>query len=175
MNGDYMSFEYEIKEELGTEYSNIKNKQGIRVFNFDGHPVVSHVKLPEKIKKGGIFNVYHLNGHTKTGCEWLGDLRSSIDDCPELQEPEWIVTDPDCKQRYRIVAQNCFLFEEERIVDPVSGRKDIFSAKINLSEHSQDEMFDHVKHFGYSFNEMCSWLDDGVNLSLIAECIFEGS
>lgn len=170
-----MTLEFEIKEELGTEYSNIKNKQGIRVFNFDGHPVVSHVKLPKNIKKGDIFNVYHLNGYTKTGGEWKGDLRSSIDNCPELQEPEWVVTDPDCNQRYRVVAENRFLFEEDRVVDPVSGAKEVFSTEIDLSEYTQDEMFEHVKHFGYSFNEMCSWLDGGANLSLIAECIFEGS
>lgn len=34
-------------------------------------------------------------------------------------------------------------------------------------------MFECVEPFGYSFNEMCTWIDSGKNLDLIAECIFE--
>jgi hypothetical protein len=44
--------------------------------------------------------------------------------------------------------------------------------KINLDNYSQDEMYKAVSlNHDISFNELCSWLDDGVNLDFIKECL----
>ena len=44
---------------------------------------------------------------------------------------------------------------------------------INLTNYTQEQMFEYVKTFGYSFNEMCTWIDEGYNLDIIRDCIFE--
>ena len=43
-------------------------------------------------------------------------------------------------------------------------------AKIDLSKYTQDEIYQHVRHFGYSFNEMAEQLDNGQTES-IKSCI----
>lgn len=86
---------------------------------------------------------------------------------------EWVCTDSDCNQYRLDLAENVFRFKEERIVDITTGQIYKFEAVINLSDYTQDQMFKSVSAFGYSFNEMCTWIDEGRNLELIAECIFE--
>lgn len=86
---------------------------------------------------------------------------------------EWIVTDPSCNQMYQQINGNTFLFKEDRIINPITKETESFESEICLSDYTQDEMFENVQPFGYSFNEMCDWIDNGNNLALIAECIFE--
>ena len=85
----------------------------------------------------------------------------------------WTVTDEDCNQMRLDISPDTFLFKEDRVIDPESGETEVYESEIDLKNYTQDQMFDRVRHFGYSFNEMCSWIDEGENLSLIAECIFE--
>ena len=87
-------------------------------------------------------------------------------------EIEWVVTDPSCNQMMQVLGENVFRFKEERL-DHLVGVVEEFSATIDLSEYTQEQMFEDVSAFGYSFNEMCTWIDEGHNLEIIAECIFE--
>jgi len=73
-----------------------------------------------------------------------------------LKELGWVVTDPDCNQMMKQISEDRFLLREDRIINPVSKEIKVYESEI-----------------GYSFNEMCSWIDEGKDLSLIAECIFE--
>lgn len=86
---------------------------------------------------------------------------------------DWIVVNAQRGYRYRAVSENRFVLEETRVLYSITGEKGIFRADIDLSNYSQDKMFDDVVNYGPSFDEMCSWLDAGVNLPLIAQCIFE--
>ncbi len=86
---------------------------------------------------------------------------------------EWIVTDPSCNQRMKKVGENKFIFKEDRIYNPVTKETYQHESLIDLSDYTQEGMFECVQPFGYSFNEMCTWIDEGRNLDLIAECIFE--
>lgn len=87
-----------------------------------------------------------------------------------------IVTDPSCNQTCRQIDVNVWEFEEDRVVNPETGETERFSDTIDLSEYTQGEMFESVQPFGYSFHEMCDWIDNGSpNIQLIAECIFEMS
>ena len=85
----------------------------------------------------------------------------------------WVCTDPSCNQYRKDISENVFIFKEDRTIDPETGETEVFESEIDLSDYTQEEMFESVKPFGYSFNEMCSWIDEGKNLDLIAECIFE--
>lgn len=86
---------------------------------------------------------------------------------------EWKVTDPSCNQMMKKLDENRFLFKEDRIVNPETKETEIYESEIDLKNYTQEEMFNDVRVFGYSFNEMSSWIDEGFNLDLIAECIFE--
>jgi hypothetical protein len=66
-----------------------------------------------------------------------------------------------------------YQFKENRLINPETKEVELFESEIDLSNYTQDEMFNDVKPFGYTFNEMCTWIDEGTNLDLIAECIFE--
>jgi len=72
-----------------------------------------------------------------------------------------IVTDPDCNQTCKQVGVNVFEFEEDREVNPETKEVERFTATIDLNEYTQKEMFKDVEGFGYSFNEMCTWIDEG--------------
>lgn len=85
----------------------------------------------------------------------------------------WICTDSSCNQYRLDLGGNKFLFKEDRIKDPVTKETYVYESTIDLSNYSQEEMFKDVESFGYSFNEMSTWIDEGKNLDLIAECIFE--
>lgn len=86
---------------------------------------------------------------------------------------EWKITDPSCNQMMKQLSENRFLFKEDRIINPVTKETETYESEIDLSDYTQEEMFNDVESFGYSFNEMCTWIDEGTNLDLIAECIFE--
>jgi hypothetical protein len=86
---------------------------------------------------------------------------------------EWIITDPSCNQMMKQLNENTFLFKEDRIINPETKETETYESEICLGDYTQDEMFEHVEVFGYSFNEMCTWIDEGTNYDLIAECIFE--
>ena len=90
-----------------------------------------------------------------------------------MKRNEWICTDPSCNQYMKQLGENRFLFKEDRISNPKTKETYAYESEIDLSNYTQEEMFENVEPFGYSFNEMCTWIDEGGDISLIAECIFE--
>jgi hypothetical protein len=90
-----------------------------------------------------------------------------------IEKETWICTDEDTNQFRMDIGDNIFRFKEERVIQPDTNEKEVFDAVIDLKDYTQIEMFESVRSFGYSFNEMAEWIDQGENLSLIAECIFE--
>lgn len=90
-----------------------------------------------------------------------------------IEETEWVITDPSCNQLMKKLSENKFLFKENRIINPITKEIEVYESEINLNDYSQEEMFENVQTFGYTFNEMCTWIDEGYNLEIIAECIFE--
>jgi len=92
-----------------------------------------------------------------------------------LEAVGWVCTDPDTNQYRKDLSENCFHFREDRISNPETGETYSYDEVIDLKEYTQEQMFEDVQPFGYSFNEMCTWIDEGKNLDLIAECIFEMS
>lgn len=91
----------------------------------------------------------------------------------ELTNKGWIQTDGSCNQYFKKIDENKFLFREDRLMDPQTNETYVYESEIDLSKYSQEEMFKYVSCFDFSFNEMCTWIDEGKNLNLIAECIFE--
>ncbi len=90
-----------------------------------------------------------------------------------MEDHSWVCTDESCNQYRKQIDKGVFIFKEDRCIDPVSKEVEVFEETISLGDYSQEEMFSDVSSFGYSFDEMCTWLEKSVNLDLIAECIFE--
>lgn len=87
-----------------------------------------------------------------------------------------IITDPSCNQTSRQIDENVWEYAEDRIINPETGETERVFEIVDLSDYTQEEMFEAVQPFGYSFNEMCDWIDSGSpSVMLIAECIFEMS
>jgi hypothetical protein len=86
---------------------------------------------------------------------------------------KWILTDPACNQYMMKLTDTIFKFKEDRLSDPITGSTYLYESEIHLNEYTQEEMFEAASTFGYSFNTIATWIDEGENLDLIAECIFE--
>lgn len=93
----------------------------------------------------------------------------------EEYKNEWIVTDPNCNQRYRQISKFVFEFEEDRILDPVTKETYLYTDEVDLECYTLDEIIDCCSSFGYPKDEVLGWITNGRNLALIAECIFEMS
>lgn len=85
----------------------------------------------------------------------------------------WTMTDISCNQMMRQLSYSQFEFKEDRVVNPETKETEVYHSIIDLNDYTQEQMYESVESFGYSFNEMCHWIDEGINLELIAECIFE--
>ena len=85
---------YEV-EEQGVKKITLSKEQNVKGWDYDiagyvkgwdydiagyikGNEVVDRAVVPYKIKKGDIFNVYYGES-SKAGCEWMGDLKSSLE------------------------------------------------------------------------------------------------
>ena len=92
-----------------------------------------------------------------------------------MKKRRWICTDPSCNQFREKLGISRFLFKEDRIIDPVTKKTEVFELEINLDEYSNIEIFDACRPFGYSDIQVEKWLTEGEEYELIAECIFEMS
>ena len=104
------------------------------------------------------------------------------DDChntkkvkPVEYSTNWIITDPDCNQRCRQLAPLRWEFEEDQIADPLTGTTETVSCEIDLTDYVITEMIEACLPFGYDEGQVEDWFNNGKNLELIAECIFETS
>lgn len=88
----------------------------------------------------------------------------------------WVQTDGSCNQyRKDIDGEDGgkYLFREDRIVDPSTGKTEVYESEIDLDDYDWWQITDACKPFGYSAKQVSEWLDTGEELALIAECLFE--
>jgi hypothetical protein len=90
-----------------------------------------------------------------------------------MKNNDWVVTDPSCNQKMKKISETCFLFQEDRTVNPITRETKPFVATINLNDYSRKEIIEHCNAFGYPANQVNDWLENQKELGLIAECIFE--
>jgi endogenous inhibitor of DNA gyrase (YacG/DUF329 family) len=95
---------------------------------------------------------------------------------PDEIDFKTLITDPSCNQTCRQIDENVWEYAEDRTINPETGETERVSETVDLSDYTQEEMFENVQPYGYSFHDMCDWIDSGSpNVMLIAECIFEQS
>lgn len=86
---------------------------------------------------------------------------------------EWVCTDIDTNQYRKTISPTRFLFKEDRVSDPLTGKTEVYEQEINLDEFTIADMIDYCSSFGYSESQVRAWYQSSSNLDLIAECIFE--
>ena len=87
---------------------------------------------------------------------------------------EWIITDPSCDQKYKVIAYGrTYLFKENRIINPVTKETECYESEMCIDDYDHEEIIDNCLAFGYSSDEISDWLSKGVNIPLILECMFE--
>lgn len=89
---------------------------------------------------------------------------------------KWIVTDIDCNQQMLQHSSTKFTFKEDRLVDPESGKVEVFEMDINLEDYSKEEIVDCLLSYGYT-EQMENMFTDStgalISNAIIAECLFE--
>ena len=89
-----------------------------------------------------------------------------------LDSVKWIETDPSCNQYCRKITDDLYELKEDRIVNPETKETEVFQMKIRISEYSEKEINDAMKHFGYSEDDIEEYISSE-EYQIIAECLFE--
>lgn len=87
----------------------------------------------------------------------------------------WILTDGDTNQYRKKINETTFLFKEDRIENPETGKKEVYESEINISEYSSEQIKEAVTPFGYDYleNNLLEGFSKEESIMLIAECLFE--
>lgn len=91
----------------------------------------------------------------------------------EWYNKKWVCTDPSCNQYRFKLSDTKYLFKEDRTIDPLTNKTEIYESEIDLDEYTLDEIIGDCETFGYTEHQVNEWLSESKNLDLIAECIFE--
>jgi len=90
-----------------------------------------------------------------------------------LKLNDWVVTDPDCNQMRKQLTETRFLFKEDRIVDPLTGKIGVFESDIDLDDYCWKDIVEACLSFGYSEQTILEWIAQGNQNALLAEHLFE--
>lgn len=100
---------------------------------------------------------------------------------PNNTEMDWKITDPDCNQMGRKLANGVYEFKEER-VNPETGKKEVHQATIDFSEYPNvvkgyydNFIWNCVSTYGYQYdgNLMIEGMTAEESAWIIAEILFE--
>ena len=89
------------------------------------------------------------------------------------EDSEWVQTDPSCNQYRKDISETCFIFKEDRVVNPETGETEVFESEIDLEDYSWFKIIEACGSFGYDAKQVDRWLTEGEEFPLIAECLFE--
>lgn len=84
---------------------------------------------------------------------------------------KWIITDPDCAQRIKMVDRNTF--QCIQLIQFPDGLVRIAESTVNLSDYSAKELLSEVQPFGYTNTVQICKSPDTTTRRIIAECVFE--
>lgn len=92
----------------------------------------------------------------------------------ENENDGWVVTDPNCNQRYKVIEEDeIYLFEEDRLINPETGETEKYSSEMVYSDYTWFEIVDACETFGYYPEQVSQWIDMGEEIPLMLECLFE--
>lgn len=91
-----------------------------------------------------------------------------------MAKEKWITTDSSCNQKMLcITRKQVYVFQENRIVNPLTHETELFKATLFYSNYSNEELINACEPFGYTAKQVSNWIKKNKNISLMLECIFE--
>ncbi len=89
-------------------------------------------------------------------------------------EGEWELTDPSCEQyRKEIIPDQLYIFKENRIVDPITKKTEVFELTMCYDDYDYFEIIGACITFGYTEKQVSQWIGSGDEIPLMLECLFE--
>lgn len=91
------------------------------------------------------------------------------------KEEGWIVTDPNCNQMYKELEKDkSYIFREERLWNPETQEHRIYLEVMDYQDYTREQILNAcVSAFGYPAEEVERWINNGEQIPLILECLFE--
>lgn len=86
----------------------------------------------------------------------------------------WVQTDASTNQyRKEVIEDQIYLFIEDRLADPVSGRMEVYEAEMNYDDYDWWQITEACEAFGYDVSVVDKWIESGEEIPLMLECLFE--
>lgn len=104
--------------------------------------------------------------------EPFNSLEEAIDDYDKKNG--WYYSDRDCRQKFKIIDENRFLYREDRINNPETKETYVYQELMDFDDYTDDDLEEGVKSYYKNLDEVKSiYGDDWKQIAL--ECIFEQS
>ncbi len=86
----------------------------------------------------------------------------------------WLTSDCDCRQKFKKLDENRFLYREDRISNPETKETYVYQELMDFDDYTEDDLEEGVKSYYKNLDEVkIIYVDDWKQIAL--ECIFEQS
>lgn len=97
-------------------------------------------------------------------------LNDAIDAYDE--EDGWKVSDPDCRQKFKKLDENRFLYKEDRISNPETKETYVYESMMDFDDYDENDLEKGVKAYYRNLDEVKRIYGDDWK-QIVLECIFE--
>jgi hypothetical protein len=87
-------------------------------------------------------------------------------------EDGWRISDQDCRQKFKKIDENRFLYREDRISNPETGETYVYQSDMDFSDYDQDSLEKGVEAYYKNVDEVKSIYGNDWK-QIVLECIFE--
>ncbi len=86
----------------------------------------------------------------------------------------WLTSDYDCRQKFKKLDENRFLYREDRISNPETKETYVYEELMDFTDYDEDDLEKGVKAYYKNLDEVKSIYSDDWK-QIVLECIFEQS
>lgn len=97
-------------------------------------------------------------------------LEEAIDEYEK--EDGWIESDDSCRQKFKKLDENRFLYKEDRITNPETGEKYVYESLMDFEDYTEDDLEKGVEAYYKNLDEVKRIYGDDWK-QIVLECIFE--
>jgi hypothetical protein len=111
---------------------------------------------------------------------WLPSVQIGKKDADSLEEAigvyddedGWRISDPDCRQKFKKIDENRFLYREDRISNPETKEMYVYESMMDFDDYNEDDLEKGVKSYYKNLDEVKSIYGNDWK-QIVLECIFE--
>ncbi len=104
---------------------------------------------------------------SNAGFDSLNDAIDAYD-----EEDGWKVSDPDCRQKFKKLDENRFLYKEDRISNPETKETYVYESMMDFDDYDEDDLEKGVEAYYKNLDEVKRIYGDDWK-QIVLECIFE--